>query len=138
MSIAAALALGGAALFHVVCRQKRAPALEYPVGTRPVPESLPYTPSDVSESARPVAAVFEFSSVYRDAYDRSLEIAGGQLRNQPERRFHVCFETDNGYMVVDVWDSLEAFEQFGHVLTEVMKQLPIPLQLKLRRIHNLI
>jgi hypothetical protein len=88
--------------------------------------------------ARPVAAVFEFGREYIDAYDRSLDLAGGQLRNQPGRRFHVCFETDGGYMVVDVWESLEAFERFGEVLDEVVNELPGPVRVKLHRVHNLI
>lgn len=85
-----------------------------------------------------MAAVFEFRREFVDAYDRSLDIAGGQLRHQPGRRHHVCFETDQGYMVVDVWESLEAFEQFGDVLNEVVRGLPGPVRVKLHRIHNLI
>jgi len=85
-----------------------------------------------------VAAVFEFPRDQIDTYDRSLEVAGGRLRNQPQRRHHICFESDSGYMVVDVWESLEAFEQFGDVLDEVVSELPGPLHVTLRRVHNLI
>lgn len=91
-----------------------------------------------AQGSRPVAAVFEFAPEYLESYDRSLELAGGQLRNQPERLHHVCFETDDGFMVVDVWESLEAFERFGEVLNQAVAQLPAPVQVKLRRVHNLI
>ena len=94
---------------------------------------------DQSGSAsRPVAAVFEFGRDFIQAYDRSLDLSGGRLRNQPGRRHHVCFETDDGYMVVDVWESLEAFEQFGEVLDEIVSELPGPVRVKLHRVHNLI
>jgi heme-degrading monooxygenase HmoA len=82
--------------------------------------------------------VFEFGREFIESYDRSLDLAGGQLRNQPGRRSHVCFETDTGYMVVDVWESLEAFEAFGELLNEIVTQLPGPVHVKLHPVHNLI
>ncbi len=101
----------------------------------------PYDPDVAGPTpgeSRPIAAVFEIPPNFIESYDRSLELAGGQLRDQPERRHHVCFETDAGYMVVDVWESLEAFERFGDVLDEVVSQLPGPVRVTLHRIHNVI
>jgi hypothetical protein len=85
-----------------------------------------------------VAAVFEFGRDLIGAYDRSLDLAGGRLRDQPERRHHVCFETDTGFMVVDVWESLEAFEKFGNVLDEIANEFPGSVHVKLHRVHNVI
>ena len=85
----------------------------------------------------PVAAVFEFGKEALDAYDQMVE-RHEQLQHQPRRRMHVCFETDDGYMVVDVWDSLEDFEQFGEVLESMVGEFPFRAELKLRTIHNLI
>ena len=76
----------------------------------------------------PIAAVFEFGKEAIDAYDRSLELHD-ELRNQPHRRLHVCFETNKGYMVVDVWDSLEDFEEFGQMLNNVVTEFPFPTEL---------
>ena len=84
-----------------------------------------------------VAAVFEFGKEALDAYDQMLE-RHAELRKQPHRRMHVCFETDDGYMVVDVWDSLEDFEQFGELLQSVVDEFPFRAELKLRTIHTLI
>src|SRR3954468_8443724 len=86
----------------------------------------------------PVAAVFEFGKEALDAYDQMLERHADVLGNQPHRRMHVCFETDDGYMVVDVWDSLEDFEEFGDVLQSVVAEFPYRAELKLRTIHKLI
>ena len=84
-----------------------------------------------------VAAVFEFGKEALDAYDQMVD-AHEELRNQPHRRMHACFETDDGYMVVDVWDSLEAFEQFGEILENLVGEFPFRADLKLRTIHRLI
>ena len=93
-----------------------------------------------------VAAVFTFPRSGIEQYEAFLELHGEELRNQPARRFHVCFETDDGYMVVDVWDSLEAFERFGEVIGDVARDVrsaehppPLtPFQLKLHRVHSVI
>lgn len=84
-----------------------------------------------------VAAVFEFGKEALDAYDQMVD-RHDELRNQPHRRLHVCFETDDGYMVVDVWDSLEDFEQFGEVLENIVDEFPFRADLKLRTVHRLI
>lgn len=85
----------------------------------------------------PVAAVFEFDKEALGAYDQMVE-RHEELRNQPHRRLHVCFETDDGYMVVDVWDSLEDFEQFGELLQAWVDEFPFRAEVKLRTIHRLI
>ena len=84
-----------------------------------------------------VAAVFEFPKEAIEAYDRNLELHP-ELLDQPNRRCHVCFETKNGYMVVDVWESLEAFEEFGKVLEGAAADFPFPNDLHLRQVHNFI
>jgi len=89
-------------------------------------------------SLMPVAAVFDFDKEALGAYDAMLERHADVLGNQPHRRMHVCFETDDGYMVVDVWDSLEDFEQFGEVLQNLVDEFTYRAELKLRTIHKLI
>jgi heme-degrading monooxygenase HmoA len=94
-----------------------------------------------------VAAVFTFPRSEIALYDKHLELYGEALQNQPARRSHVCFETDDGYMVVDVWDSLEAFEQFGNLIVDMAEQTrsagggqqPMTaFHLRLRKVHNFI
>lgn len=51
------------------------------------------------------------------------------LGHQPQRRFHVCYETGTGFTVVDVWESEEAFAAFGEVLGPVLQEVglsPVP------------
>jgi hypothetical protein len=91
-----------------------------------------------SISGMPVAAVFEFGKEAIGAYDRSLERHADVLLHQPGRRSHVCIETDDGYMVVDIWDSLEAFEEFGKVLGDLAAEFPYRADVKLLRVHNIV
>jgi hypothetical protein len=86
-----------------------------------------------------VAAVFEFPKEAIGAYDKNLERHGDVLLDQPARRCHVCFETEHGYTVVDVWDSLEDFEAFGAQLEEqVAVDFPYQAELKIHVVHKLL
>lgn len=85
-----------------------------------------------------VAVVYEFPEESLDAYERSLVVADGLLTRQPARLYHVCYKTDGVYTVVDVWDSLEAFEAFGELLNEVMDVFPTRLSLKIHPVHHVI
>jgi uncharacterized protein YlbG (UPF0298 family) len=92
-----------------------------------------------------VAAVFTFPKSEIERYDRDLERFGEVLHNQPERRFHVCYEDGDHYTVVDVWESLEAFERFGDVVWQLAKDLAAEpeghtptLWVDLHKVHNII
>src|SRR4051794_5051055 len=112
-----------------------------PKGVRRTATTLPSASRSITSllfGLVPVAAVFEFGRDALDAYDQMLERHADVLGHQPHRRMHVCFETDDGYMVVDVWDSLEDFEEFGEVLQNLVTEFPYRAELKLRTIHKLI
>jgi heme-degrading monooxygenase HmoA len=93
-----------------------------------------------------VAVVYSFPKSAIAVYDRHLALAGERLTNQPARRAHVCFETNEDYTVVDVWDSAEEFEAFGEVLAEVAREdhsaegepKLAPLHITIHRLHNVI
>jgi hypothetical protein len=93
-----------------------------------------------------VAVVYTFPKSAIGVYDRHLAIGGERLTSQPKRRSHVCYETDDHYTVVDVWDSAEDFEAFGEVLAEIAREdHPAegepklqPLQISIHRLHNAI
>ena len=93
-----------------------------------------------------VAAVFTFPKSEIHRYDEDLERHGDVLRNQPARKFHVCFEDGDHYTVVDIWESLEAFEEFGDLVTDLAKNTAgreadehtTPLWVELHKVHNVI
>ena len=93
-----------------------------------------------------VAVVYTFSREGIAIYDRHVSDHAEVLTNQPARRSHVCYETDEGFTVVDVWDSAEDFEAFGDVLARVANEsVPAegevragPIHLSIHTVHNLI
>jgi hypothetical protein len=80
-----------------------------------------------------VVAYFEFPGEPIENYDRGLEVDGQAKRHQPGRTFHVCFETDDGWAVLDVWESEEALAAFGDVL-----DLPPERQPRIYSVHNVM
>lgn len=80
-----------------------------------------------------VVAYFEFPGEPIENYDRGLEQEGDAKRHQPSRIFHVCFQTDDGWAVLDVWESEEALAAFGDVLG-----LPPERQPKIYPVHNIM
>jgi hypothetical protein len=80
-----------------------------------------------------IVALFEFPGEPIENYDRGLEQDTLAKREQPERLVHVCFETDDGWAVLDVWESEEALASFADVLG-----LPPERQPKIHRVHNMM
>ena len=62
-----------------------------------------------------VAVLIELQSCTREQYDEVLEAMGLTFGVAPEHAiFHVAGPTeDGGWRVVDVWDSLDAFDHFA-------------------------
>lgn len=71
-------------------------------------------------------------------YDEAMRVAGDSALHQPERRYHVCYRTDSGFGVLDVWESEEAFAAFGEILgpaSEKAGMAPVP---HVYRVHQII
>ncbi|HEY8217296.1 MAG TPA: hypothetical protein VIH82_09185 [Acidimicrobiia bacterium] len=82
-----------------------------------------------------IAVVFEFPTDSVAKYDEVLK-SEPATRTQPARSHHVCFETDGGFTVVDVWDSPEAFEAFGAVLGPAIEKAGLAAEPKVYPVHN--
>ena len=82
-----------------------------------------------------IAVVFEFPGETTDKYDQALA-RSPELRDQPARSHHICFTTDNGWTVVDVWDSEEAFAKFGELIGPVLQELQLNVQPSVHPVHN--
>jgi hypothetical protein len=63
----------------------------------------------------PIAAVFEFPGEDIAKY-KSIFEAEPKVIDQPQRLHHVCFQTEDGWTVVDVWEDEDSFRAFGDVL----------------------
>ena len=62
-----------------------------------------------------IAAVFEFPGESVEKYHKVFD-AGEAIVNQPDRLYHVCFRTDVGFTVIDIWDDEQTFAAFGETL----------------------
>jgi hypothetical protein len=63
-----------------------------------------------------IVAVFEFPDASVDQYEKVFEVGGAPILAQPSRRHHVCYRTESGFVVVDVWDDEQSFASFGEVI----------------------
>jgi len=62
-----------------------------------------------------IAAVFEFPGWPVEKYHKVFD-AGEAIVNQPDRLYHVCYRTDTGFTVVDIWADEQSFAAFGETL----------------------
>ena len=62
-----------------------------------------------------VAVILEFDDATLDQYDQVVEKMGFEPGGSgpPGGMFHWVTKTDNGFRVIDVWESREQFEQFS-------------------------
>ena len=63
-----------------------------------------------------IAAVFEFPNEPVEKYEKVFEVGGAAITDQPSRLHHVCYRTDTGFVVVDVWADEQSFAAFGEVI----------------------
>ena len=68
-----------------------------------------------------IAAVFEFPGESVEKYQRVFD-AGDAIVNQPDRLYHVCYRTDTGFTVIDVWADEQSFAAFGQTLGPAVQQ----------------
>lgn len=70
----------------------------------------------------PIAAIFNFPGESIDKYEKVFEHGGSAIHDQPKRLAHVCYQTDDGFTVVDVWADEDAFGAFGEVIGPAIAQ----------------
>ena len=62
-----------------------------------------------------IAAVFEFPGEPVEKYHTVFE-AGDAIVNQSSRLYHVCYRTETGFVVIDIWADEPSFAAFGQTL----------------------
>ena len=74
-----------------------------------------------------IAILFDIPGATRSQYDaviRKLQDAGEGA--PPGRLYHVAGATQDGWRIVDVWDSQEHFERFGQTLMPILRKPDSP------------
>ena len=62
-----------------------------------------------------IAAIFEFPGEPVEKYHKVFE-AGDAIVDQPSRLYHVCYRTQAGFTVIDIWTDEQSFAAFGQAL----------------------
>lgn len=70
-----------------------------------------------------ISVVFEFPTGSVESYRKVFEIGGPAIAEQPDRLHHQCFDTGEGFTVVDVWASEASFAKFGEILGPILADL---------------
>lgn len=93
-----------------------------------------------------IVAVFQSPSLSRENYEESIRrITGGKSRVESPSDWpvegllaHIAGQGPNGFRVVDVWASEEAFRSFGEKLGPIMKSLGIEAQPEIYPAHTFV
>jgi hypothetical protein len=98
------------------------------------------------EGAMAVVAVFQDPSLTQELYEQSVnKMTGGKSRMESPADWpvegllvHVAGEGENGFRVVDVWESEEAFRRFGETLMPVLREVGVQGQPEVYPAHTLV
>jgi hypothetical protein len=71
-----------------------------------------------------ITVIFECPNDTLAQLDKAFELSEA-LSHQPQRRFHICYQTQTGFTVIDVWESEAAFAAFGEVLGPVLQEVEL-------------
>jgi hypothetical protein len=87
-----------------------------------------------------IAVFITCPGVTLEQYDQAIEI-GGLLPGEPlppEGLFHWVTETEDGILVVNVWESREGFDKFAGTVASLMEQVGVvePPDIQIFEVHN--
>ena len=94
----------------------------------------------------PVVTVFQSPSFTREQYEESVRrLTGGKDRVESPADWpvegllaHVAGEGANGFRVVDVWASDDAFRRFGEKLMPVMQEMGVEGEPEIYAAHTFV
>ena len=94
-----------------------------------------------------IVAVFRSPSLTREKYEESIRhlTEGKKTRLDTPSDWpvegllvHAAGEGKNGFCVVDVWESQEAFDRFGEKLRPVMETIGVVIEPEIYETHTLV
>jgi hypothetical protein len=89
-----------------------------------------------------VAIEMDFKGATIEQYDEVMKLMSlddGTRQSPPGALFHWVTKTDDGIRVVDVWESMEAFEKFAEEEIGPYTQqvgIPAPPETRVSAVHN--
>ncbi|MEV6211489.1 hypothetical protein [Kitasatospora sp. NPDC051914] len=94
-----------------------------------------------------IAAVFDVQGMTQDQYEQSADrVTGGKGAVTkpsdwpvPGLISHTAMPTPGGWLVVDVWESEEAFQRFGEIIVPILHELGAPhAEPKIYPVHTVV
>jgi hypothetical protein len=89
-------------------------------------------PSYAKEVGVPIVSVFQGPNLTQQNYEETVRLLTGKNRLSSPKDWpvegllvHVAGQGANGFRVVDVWTSEEAFRRFGEKLIPILRQVGI-------------
>jgi hypothetical protein len=94
----------------------------------------------------PIVAIFQSPSLTQAKYEESVRrLTGGRPRAEKPSDWpvagllvHVAGQGPDGFRVVDVWQSEEAFRQFGEKLMPILKEVGVEGQPEIYPAHTVV
>lgn len=94
----------------------------------------------------PVVAVFQGPSLTKELYEESVRVltdGKGRLESPADWPVdgllaHIAGEGENGFRVVDVWESEEAFRRFGETLMPILQEVGVEGQPEIYPAHTFV
>lgn len=84
----------------------------------------------------PIVVILEFQDAV-SKYDRALELMP-ELADQPGRSSHVCAPFEDGFLVVEIWESADAFEHYRRMLDPLLAEVGLVGTQRLLDVHRSI
>ncbi len=87
-----------------------------------------------------VIAIFEMPGMTAGQYDEvDAALAKADARKPVGRIQHVAASTEDGWLVVDLWESDEQMAPFAEVLAPILEQHGVqPSEPRIYQVHNMI
>jgi hypothetical protein len=94
----------------------------------------------------PVVAVFQSPSLTQERYEESVRrLTGGKGRLESPDDWpvagllaHAAGPSENGFRVVDVWESEDAFRRFGDTLMPILQEIGVEGQPEIYPTHTFV
>jgi len=93
-----------------------------------------------------VVAVFQSPSLTQERYEESVrKLTGGGNRLESPADWpvegllvHIAGEGENGFRVVDVWESEDSFRRFGETLMPILQEIGVEGQPEIYPAHTFV
>jgi hypothetical protein len=94
----------------------------------------------------PIVVVFQSPGFTQEAYEQSVPgVTGGKSRVESPADWpvegllaHIAGQGENGFRVIDVWESEEAFQQFGEKLIPILKEIGVDAEPEVYQAHTFV